>query len=297
LLPALAGPVALAACVPLYFGQRASLTVPTWIPDVTVVEAIKLLAVFILTLPLAIALACWALTYVLGWRGGVRAAPSTGSTLSLGPALLLAQVAVPFVLALFSLLVLPATELRYWIVGAVATAPLVALVMQRGTVWVRWIGTAGIVAASVKTMRGEAARADGFAQRVRDDVRMATQLTDSGAVVVARWRDTLYPLLVARPELRSRIPVLDSTPLDGLNPFFIVERDVSRTHQRLFGWPMIVTPAELEHVPAFYLMEPENGSAPTTAEFPRRAITRVADRVFRLVRSDAAPTGSSAEPR
>jgi hypothetical protein len=297
LLPAIAGPVALAACIPFYFGQRASLTVPTWMSDVSVGAATKLLAVFLLTLPVAIALACWVLTQVLEWRKGVRRAAPSGQGLALGPALLLAQVAVPFVLVLFSLLILPATELRYWIVGAVVTAPLVALVMQRGDTLVRWIATLGIIGASVKTMRGEAGRADGFAQRVQQDVRLATQLTDSGSVVVARWRDTLYPLLVARPSLRSRVSVLDSTPLDGANAFLIVERDVSRTHQRLYGWPKIITPAELAQLPSFYLMEPENESAPTSKEFPRRAITRVADRVFRLAWPASPPGGSEIETR
>jgi hypothetical protein len=169
--------------------------------------------------------------------------------------------------------------------------------MQRGDTLVRWIATLGIIGASVKTMRGEAGRADGFAQRVQQDVRLATQLTDSGSVVVARWRDTLYPLLVARPSLRSRVSVLDSTPLDGANAFLIVERDVSRTHQRLYGWPKIITPAELAQLPSFYLMEPENESAPTSKEFPRRAITRVADRVFRLAWPASPPGGSEIETR
>jgi hypothetical protein len=282
LLPALAGPLALAACLPLYVGQRAALTVPTWMPDVSVTEAARLLAIFLLTLPLAVALTCWALTLARAWRAGAPARHVTGRTLALGPRLLLAQVAVPFVLVAFSLLVQPATEPRYWIVGAVALAPVVALVISRADSLVRVIGTLGVIAASVKTLWGETHRAESLVRRVRDDVRVATQLAGSGALVVARYRDTLYPVLYYRPELRSRTAVLDSTPFDTANRFFAVERDVARVHRRLYGFPNLVTPDDVGRLSSFYLIEQESDGAPTVQEFPRHAISRVADRVFHL---------------
>jgi hypothetical protein len=290
LLPAIAGPLALAACAPLYFGQKATLTVPTWIPDLTVIEAVRLLAIFLLTLPVAIALSCWALTKARAWRSGARPERVTGRPLALGPLLLLAQVAVPFTLVAFSMLVQPATEPRYWIVGAFAPAPVVALVMSRGDALIRGIATVAMVASSVKTMLGEASRADAFAQRVRDDVRVTTQLAGSGELVVARWRDTLYPVVQARPDLMSRTAVLDSTPFDTTNRFFAIELDLGRINHRLYGFPNFVTPAELGRRPSFFLMEPKSGDAPTSDEFPRHAITRVDDRVFHLVlRSPGSP--------
>ena len=282
LSPALAGPLALAACLPLYVGQRAALTVPTWIPDVSVIEAGRLLAVFLLTLPLAVALACWALTQARAWRAEARVQRIAPPTLALGSRLLLAQVAVPFALVGFSLLVQPATELRYWIVGAVAPAPVVALVISRADSLVRVVGTIGIIAASVKTLWGETTRAESLVRRVRDDVRVATQLAESGALVVARNRDTLYPVLYERPELRSTAAVLDSTPFDSANAFFAVERDIARVHHRLYGFPKLVTPDYLSRLASFYLVEPERDGAPTSQEFPRHAIRRVADRVFHL---------------
>ena len=286
LLPSIAGPLALAACAPLYFGQRASITVPTWMPDLTVIGAARLLAIFLLTLPVAIALGCWGLIQARTWLAGRRAERFTGRSFmrpfALGPLLLLTQVAVPFVLVAFSMLVQPATEPRYWIAGAFAAAPVVALVVSRGDALIRWIATFAMIGSSAKTMWGEAHRADAFAQRVREDVRVATELARSGTLVVARWRDTLLPVLQEHPELKSYTAVLDSAPFDTTNRFFVIERDLARITRRLYGFPKLVTPAELSRVSSFYFMEPKGG-APTREEFPRHTISRVGDRAFYLV--------------
>ena len=302
IIPSVAGPIALLACTPFYIGQRSALTIPTWIPDPTLTEAIRLLAVFLLTLPVAIALVCWALIEVRAWlarrRGDERAAPpflgllrssSKGFKIpfALGPLLLLAQVAVPFALMAFSLTLQPSTEPRYWIAGALAPAPVVALIVSRGDMLIRSIATLGMIAASVKTMRGEVGRADAFVQRVREDVQIATELTRTGTLVVTRLRDTLYPMIVVQPELRSHTAALDSTPFDSTNRFFIIERDLGHINTRLYGLPPVMTPAELSRVASFYFIEPKGGDeqtgAPTNQEFPQHVISRVGDRTFHLI--------------
>ena len=287
LVPSIAGPLALVACAPFYLGQRASLTVATWIPDLTALGGVRLLAIFFLTLPVAIALGCWVLIVVRARLTGGGVERVTGRPLTrpfeLGPLLLLTQAAVPFVLVAFSILVQPATELRYWIAGTVAAAPLVAFVASRGDTLVRWVATAGMVAASVKTMWGEAHRADAFARRVREDIRDATRLSSSGTLIVTRLRDTLYPVLQQHPELNSHMAALDVTPLDSTNRFFVFERDLGRITQRLYGFGSLVTPAELSRLSSFYFIERQGGGAPTSEEFPQHAIRRVSDRTFYLV--------------
>jgi hypothetical protein len=287
LLPSVAGPLALAACVPLYLGQRASITIPTWMPDLTALGAARLLAIFFLTLPVAIALGCWVLIAMRARFTRAGAGSGTGRAVTrpvaLGPLLLLTQAAVPFVLVVFSMVVQPATELRYWIAGTLAAAPVVAFVVSRGDALIHWIATLGMVAASVKTMWGEAHRADAFARRVREDIRAATELSASGTLVVTRLRDTLYPVLQQRPELNSRMAALDATPFDSANRFFVIERDLGRINHRLYGFGNLVTPAELNRLSSFYLIEPQGGGAPTSEEFPRHTISRVSDRTFYLV--------------
>ena len=287
LVPSLAGPLALAACAPLYLAQRASITIPTWMPDLTALGAVRLLAIFFLTLPVAIALGCWALIVVRARLTGGRAErvvdwPLTRGV-ALGPLLLLTQAAVPFVLVAFSILVQPATELRYWIAGTVAAAPVVAFVVSLGDTPVRWVATLAMVAASVKTMWGEAHRADAFARRVHEDIRDATHLARSGTLIVTRLRDTLYPVLQQRPELNSHMAALDATPFDSTNRFFVFERDLGGITHRVYGFGNLVTPAELSRLSSFYFIEEQGGGAPTSEEFPRHTIRHVNARVFYLV--------------
>jgi hypothetical protein len=182
----------------------------------------------------------------------------------------------------FSILVQPATELRYWIAGTVAAAPVVAFVASRGDTLVRRVATLGMVAASVKTMRGEAHRADAFARRVHEDIRDATRLARSGTLVVTRLRDTLYPVLQQRPELNSHMAALDNTSFDSTNRFFVFERDLGRITHRQYGFGNLVTPAELSRLSSFYFIEPQGGGAPTSEEFPGHTISRVGDRAFYL---------------
>ena len=287
LVPSTAGPLALVACAPLYVGQRASLTVPTWMPDLTALGAARLLAIFFLTLPVAIALVCWTLIVVRARLTGGRAERVVGGPLThpfaLGPLLLLTQAAVPLVLVAFSILVQPATELRYWIAGTVAAAPIVAFVVTRGDTLVRWVASLGMVAATVKTMWGEAHRADAFARRVKEDIRDATQLSRSGTLIVTRLRDTLYPVLQQRPELDSHMAALDATPFDSTNRFFVIERDLGRITHRHYGFGNLVTPVELSRLSSFYFIEPQGGAAPTSEEFPRHTIRHVNNRVYYLV--------------
>ena len=287
LLPSIAGPLALCACAPLYLGQRASLTLATWMPDLSALGAVRLLAIFFLTLPLAVALCCWAIIVVRDRTAGsfverVMGGPLT-RPLALGPLLLLTQAAVAFVLVAFSLLMQPATEPRYWIAGTVAVAPVVAFVFSRGDPLLRWVATFAMVAASVKTMWGEAHRADAFARRVQEDTRDATQLSRSGTLIVTRLRDTLYPVLQQRPQLDGHMAALDATPLDSTNRFLVFERDLGRINQRLYGFGKLVTPAELNRLSSFYFIEPQGGGAPTTEEFPRHTIRHASGRVYYLV--------------
>ena len=284
LLPALAGPVATAACIPLYLDQRAALTVATWIPPVTVAGVLLLLSVTLLPPPTIAAVVCGA---VESFARRPRPQPphtERGFAIGLGPALLLGQVAVPITLAIFSLIVQPATQPRYWIVGAFAAAPIVALAVSfTGPVLATVVGVTTLVW-SASTVRMERGAAEAHARRIDEDAAVVASSKDSGALVVARRRHTIYPLLEREPTLRSRLALFDASATKPDDAFMAVERDVATAHRRLFGFPRIVTPAGLDSVQTIFFLELDSTKSPTRVEFPHHEVTRIARRAYVLDR-------------
>jgi hypothetical protein len=285
LLPAVVGPIALVACVPFYLGQRAALTIPTWIPRASVTDHALLLAFLLVPTVTLIALIGWGATKLLQpLRPGALSStplPRIGA----GVWLLLGQAAVPLALAAFSLLVQPSTQPRYWIVGSLFTGAVVAYAAARSQIMLRWASGIAImiVGGSLVSGQGDAGRAR--AARLREDIQLARRAVSDGSLLVIRRRHTLYPLLRAEPDLAPAVALLDGSGLPGDEQRLAqVERDVARVHQRLYGFPRLVTPGELAQRPAFYLLELGETRVPATSEFPLDDIARVAPRLFRLTK-------------
>ena len=280
--PAIAGPIALACCLPLYRGQRGVLTVPTWIPDPSVADVLFLLVVVLLPVVTALVLFFAGLNVVLlrfSRRPAVARVPRAG----LASYLLLSQVIVPLTLAVFSLVVQPATQPRYWVVAALASAPVLARAFASAGALVP-IAAIAVLVCSVSAVKSEGDAARLRARVVAEDLDQIARLTEPGSLIVTRRRHTLYPLLRARPELGSRLAYLDATPAHPDDRFSIVERDAARAHARVYGFPRIERSTDLAEVPAFYFIELDPAQAPTAHEFPRDSIARVGNRLFRLQR-------------
>ena len=286
LFGAFAGPVALVACTPLYLGQRAALSVPTWIPRASVADHLFLLSVILLPPTTLAALAGWGATRLLAPLAPKHSPPATDRALGTSSTLLLSQAGVPIVLALFSLLVQPATQLRYWIAGSVAAGPIVAFAVSRTATALRVVVTLLMVATSITTVRTEGASAHDRERMVRDDVAAAQRAVSERTVIVARRRHTLYPLLRAMPAAKNWATLLD---VSGMPPnaslesrLLIIDCDVARVHQRVYGFPRLATPVQLAELPSFYFLELDSSRTPSVGEFPDRAIERVAPRLYRI---------------
>ena len=281
--PAAAGPVALAACIPLYFGQRSTLTVPTWIPPASLGDHLFLLMAALLPIATVVALVGWGASRLAAPLSRGRQPVARLSPLRDGTWLLLGQAGVPLALAMFSLFVQPATQPRYWIVGALATGAVAAIAAARTQRVVRWAVGFGIIVISATIVKGEGAAGEASRRRLQDDIAKAQRGTADGLLLVVRRRHTLYPLVRALPTLSAKTALLDGSEFAGREQrFSIVERDVARVHWRLFGFPRVVTPAELSGGAPFYLLETDSTRTPSAAEFPRFGITEVAPRLFRL---------------
>jgi hypothetical protein len=290
-VPAIAGPVALAACVPMYLGQRQVLSVPTWMPDPAVGDLVFLVAYFFATPALILAgLMLAARRARSSPEARMADQPSVNAASQVGAPLLLAQAIVPLALATFSLLVQPATQPRYWITGVLAIGAAVAYAAARvGRPSALVLAGLGVVV-SWLLVKDESAAALRYANSVHADLATVTSQADSAVALVIRRRHSLYPLIVSRPLLSDRLMLLGpaeaSDTSDGTllaaRRFAVVEWDVAKAHRRIYGIPMLIERAALERQPSFYLLEPSDSLLPTASEFPGRSIERVAPRLFRL---------------
>jgi hypothetical protein len=278
LLPALAGPAALAACLPFYFGQRAALSVSTWVPQASLADHLFLLVVALVPLSFAVPLVSWGVSRFLRRRSALDGGPE--ATLGAGGWLLLSQVAVPIALVVVSLLVQPATQLRYWIPGSLAVATAVAFAVSRSVRSLQWLTLAAAFVASASAVRDEGAAAREFAETVSEDSAYAERAAAEQSFVVARRRHTLYPMLRAAPRAAQHA-LLFGGPSTGRDSMLVLnDLDLARVHARFYGFPRISSRAELRALPSFYFVELDSKRSPSPNEFPGRTISRVAPRLF-----------------
>jgi hypothetical protein len=282
LLPALAGPFALALCVPFYVGQRAALSTTTWIPDLSVVGAIFLISLALLTPPAMVAVLGWVASRFLQRRSATSAVSPPVRGFTLGPALFLGQALVPVALAIFSLAVQPAMQPRYSIAAALVAAPIVALAYARSLPVFRAVTLVLVVVAGATLVVDARTAARKRADVVRQDIAQVTRIVALDSTIVTRRRHSLYPIVIARPAVASHVLLFDGASVLPNDKFEAVERDVARVHLRFYGFPRIVSPAELDSARAFYFLEQDSTRVPTPAEFPDRHIERVGPRLFRL---------------
>jgi len=298
LLPAVVGPVALALCTPFYLGQRAALTTATWIPDLTIVGALFLFIVALLTPPLGVALIGWAASRLMQPRLATPSGPSAEGRFALGPALLVSQALVPVALAIFSLAVQPAMQPRYSIAAALVTAPLVAFAASRSTPLFRTITIAAIAVSSAMLLVGEGRTARDRIRVERADVALVSRIADVDSTIVVRRRHSLYPIVIERPALASHAVLFDGASVRPNDKFEVVERDVARVHLGLYGFPRTVGRRELDSTRAFYFLELDSTRSPTAVEFPGRRIRRVGERMFWIERECQGQTqGAADHPR
>jgi uncharacterized membrane protein len=121
---AAAGPLALAACLPIFLGQRSASPVVTWMPDTTWKSAMGMLEEVLLPHWLAaLVIVAW-LAVLLGASRPVSISASAQAPLT---SLLL----LPFILIAFSLALQPATLPRYSMTAVAGLAPVAAYLLAR----------------------------------------------------------------------------------------------------------------------------------------------------------------------
>ena len=278
-----AGPLALLACVPLYLGQRASLSVPTWMPDPTWQSTLGFLHdVFLFPiLALVIVAAGRYFSSGAGLRSKSRSESISGRLRPLAG--LTGLLLLPAVLIALSYAAQPAMMGRYALPAIAAVAPIVALV-ARGIDRVRWS-----VVCLVLLLLGSynlAGVRQYMQTRDADWDRLAAWLASDHPQepVLFELRDDLYPMCQIAPSLAAGFyfhDFPDAAP-GWQSRRATVERDVARNHHRQYGWPQLLTPDDLHRLERIYYVASRPDPDRVTQQFPGFNVRHVQDNVFEL---------------
>jgi hypothetical protein len=253
LIPALAGPIATLASVPIALSQRRGLTVPTWIEQINFDDVSQLFGVVWDMRPAVVLL--FALFISLAWRArrtGMTP-PTTFSTAALRPLTgLVALFLVPLVIMLFSLLVQPSWVAKYAIAGTLAVVPFLALFAS----WTRRVALAVVALALIGLTilqlndytRIEIPRDKGIANRGK---HWAARGNKQLFVFVAR--NNAYMVPYASPKLRRRVVLVDMAD-SGIEPptkYHAFELQMATKVARHYPIVRMIKPQDLRNERAF----------------------------------------------
>jgi hypothetical protein len=287
MLPAVAGGLALAACLPLLIGQRSAIVEKSWIETMSWYQFSSLIGVYWGSLVVLVAVLVIALA-ALRARDRLRAL-TTPALRDPSAAALLATAAMPLMLVVLSLLQ-PVLIGRYALTSVLAWAPLVALALQ---LLPRSLGIVAVVLLSGRillSVGGQVGLERQVASIIARDRALLTQMCRAGPVVFVTRLQMYYHTDLLRERCpQAKYLVLPQRALDRLyfgpnefaQPRFRTEAEFALLHTRLYGYPGTVTPAQLDSLPHFVVMA-EPSSLPRDASgheffsrivFPRHRAT------------------------
>jgi hypothetical protein len=311
--PSVAGLVALVAVWPLMAGQRAAMTVNSWIPDTTAPRLSGLSSAYwTATVPL-LAAAALAVAAAIAWRRDrgralpALAAPARSALDEAGVAALASLALMPIVLVAMAFFGQPWVLGRYAISAALAWAPFVAYAMTLLGRWPARVFALILTGFWFVSFRAEVRRKSAFAIGVRQEGNLLRHAMALGLPVVFQSLHTMYPQVAERRAWGAAVRYLalpDST-FDALFPpgtsafqsskAARLERDFARVHAMRFGFPLLATQAELDTLTRFLLLATPvrlgNGADGVTAlaaaAFPRHRVVPLEENLLLLERPAA----------
>lgn len=250
-----AGPVALAACLPMLRSQSAGLPAGTWMDPTSVAVAVGLVRDYVRGLPTGwLVVAAWlSLLAAPGPR-----IPNRGSLYGLTGLLLL-----PVLVLTFSFTVLPTHEPRYSFPAIAGLAPPLAWVAARcNRGWGLALGGLLFVLGTV-TMRGYAQVID--SQEVLPVQRLIHDLRDrpDGAPLVFESPAQLFVVYHYAADLRARSRLLDfdQGEIGNVPSNRLFMRDLARHYADFYPEPPLARWAEVRRLSRFYLIPADFGAA------------------------------------
>lgn len=260
-LPLAAGPLALAACTPLYLGQKAALPVATWVADPSPAMVMDFLNPFLAWLPgVASLLVLWAGHWVRS-RAGNPSPPGETRTRPL-----LALFAFPAFCVVFSLLVQSVLIPRYSIVAVLGFGPLAAMAVSRLGSLPRGAALLLLGLLSLRAYGPQAVQGAGWAEMVAEHREEIHRFAGGGepVVVLERWR--FYSAVAPDAPLQREVWLFAPATAEmdeglreaGVSPrwrsFFQVESATARIHSGLYGYPPVTSPEALRERESFVVV-------------------------------------------
>ncbi len=285
LLASLAGPAALIGCAPLYVGQRAALSVATWIKP----PSMEGVASFLSDL-----YAQGAFVVVIFWVGARlmparEQRPADGLTPnrrlhSFSPIDFL--VLTPLAIVAFSYVVQPALVERYAIVGLLGLAPAIAWSLQRASTTMRVFALVTLLSTSAYLVNGRTLAVSQSDDRKLYLARAIETRVVPGDRVVFLDRHLLYPVanLVGAPWSKAMVYAeIPNSLSSSARDQELVERDVARVHARVFGFPRLAPLDSLRSHKDLWFVSLDDLPDRIGRWLPGRNVTRISRYLF-LVR-------------
>ena len=245
------GLLALAACMPLYRGQRQAISVPTWIdpPNFTAVRDFfdQVYTYYLFAIPVTGFFVATMLNRSRPAEGAGEPSDDVSELAGLASLALL-----PAALVVFSFLIQSVLIDRYAIAAVASFGPLMAPIVARTRRPIRWAVLVGLLLVSTSNLMTASRWFQITEARRRDATTEVTKLAE--APILFRSRADLYELWWDAPAARDRFYYWDPKDL-GVKPsnFDLLERDMAKSHERWYGLSRAATLSSLHDQPLVYL--------------------------------------------
>jgi len=296
LWPAAAGPAALALCIPFYLGQRGTLTVPTWLPELSFPVLGTFATLLFDQLSPIIVLVVSSLAYLSGRPHSRQPGDAEPRRYADEIGGILLCMGFPLILVVFSITVQPAILRRYAVVTFLCFPPIAALLAARcprglpaATCLLLLVYSTSVLYATKLKFRKDLARLTSVINQ--------TRALPADAPILVMSRHTLYPLSRVPPSLADRCGYLDFEERPaGMYDALVLERDMARSHGRLYGFPTMVPLATARQWQHFYVVGARKDESWLPYFFKRHKITPQSKSVFLVERLPQTDDGSGSRP-
>lgn len=298
--PSITGLIVLLAFVPFVLAQRATASGVLWVLPLSGAQIRVFVDVFVLATAPVLAVVLLTADAVRSDGGPTMTSNVAAALRDPALAALGSLALMPLVLIVVSVALQPSMLDRYAIVTVLAWAPLVALGVATLGRWARRGIVVVLTVMVVFGVRRTIAEKRAFAAVVRANAAAFAQATSLRLPIAFQSLLAVYP--VAGPDRLASARFLDlpDSTINALVPQprlhrlrrnLTLDRNIARGHARAYGFPTIVTQAELDTTPRFLLI----ASSPSwpvekfgDAVFPRHRLRRLSDHLSLLERVGAA---------